>query len=147
MIGIKENNNVIIHRQKIFLDNATTLIIDKSDFTFKKNWGLCFIPSAAQFHNYQPQKGSIILSLAILLTAEISTTIIMANNHYKNTLEPILRNQEGIYTQNDYFQAQNTYNTITLLTIGGIIALSCVYGYSWIDGFFTMNKIHNKLYK
>lgn len=121
----KWKRNWIVHDEKVLLHNTQTAVIDRSDFIYKKYWGLCFIPSAAQFYNFEPAKGTIILTLSALSLAESITAYYLMESNIDN------------------IKARNTYR---IASWGGIALFGGIYVYSCIDGLVTMGHLYKMFY-
>ena len=115
----------VIHREKVTLNIAETAIIDKSDFVYRKYWGLCFIPGAVQYYNFKPLKGTAMLVITGLSIAGSVTSYLLMESDLDNV------------------PARNMYKTAFW---GGITIASCVYIYSCIDGIITMRHLYELFY-
>jgi hypothetical protein len=117
--------NWIILDKRITLNIAETAIIDKSDFIYRKYWGLCFIPGVAQFYNFEPVKGTVILAgTGISIAGSIVFYFLMEKNS-NNVVK------------------YNMYKTATYTSLG---LFSGFYIYSCFDGFITMIHLYKLFY-
>lgn len=117
--------NWIVHDEKILLHNTQTAVIDRSDFIYKKYWGLCFIPSAAQFYNFETGKGIVILTLSALSLAESITSYYIMKSNIDNV---------------------GVHNAFKTASWGGIAIFGSLYIYSCIDGIVTMDHLYRLFY-
>lgn len=143
--NLKKTRSYVLFDDKITLNAGQTVVIDKGDYEYKKNLGLCFVPSAAQFYNHEHVKGAVVLTLSLLSVAEVITMYFVADNYYKTVLEP--RSYYGsTYSYDDYLESKNMYDIMQYSILGGIILFGGVYIYSCVDGIITMYEIFNILY-
>lgn len=115
----------IIYKERVTLNIAKTAIIDKSDFVYKKYWGLCFIPGAAQFYNFEKAKGTVILTLSALSLVESITAYFL------------IQSTGGNVRRRDVYK---------IASWGGIAFFGGIYIYSCIDGIVTMGHLYRLFY-
>ncbi|MBN2532148.1 MAG: hypothetical protein JXB88_04620 [Spirochaetales bacterium] len=127
-VALEDNTwkrNWVVYNEKLLLYNTRTAVIDRSDFIYKNYWSLCFIPSAAQFYNFEPVKGTVILTISALSLAESITAYFLMKSNANNA---------------------RIWNTYRIASWGGIAMLGSVYIYSCIDGMVTMWHLYKMLY-
>ncbi|MBN1983320.1 MAG: hypothetical protein JW795_17420 [Chitinivibrionales bacterium] len=135
------NNDFIINEKEVIIRNAETEIIKNDSFYYEPNYALCLIPSAAQFHNYEPVKGGIIAGLSALILSEIVVTAIWASSIYND--------MNSATESNEYETLRSSYQTTSVFMIGGLISAGILYLYSGIDGLINTNRLeylnHSKM--
>jgi hypothetical protein len=142
--------NWIFYNKRHTLYAYQEIPVDLSGFEFEYNPYLCLLPSLAQFHNRQPAKGSIMLSLfaGFLVTAGVSTALnLYFYQAYEDKAIPF--SEDGLssgYTQGEVDEAYLPVAICNYLITGGFIAAGLVYLYSAIDGIIVMDHV-NKLFQ
>jgi hypothetical protein len=140
----------VFYNKKHTLYAYEEIPVDLSGFEFEFNTYICFVPSMTQFHNREPEKGTVLLSLfaGFLVTAGVSTVL---NLYFYQAYEDIAIpfNKDGLssgYTQTDVDNAYLPVAICNYLITGGFIAAGLVYLYSAIDGIIVMDHV-NKLFQ
>ena len=133
-----------IYEEKVTLNIAETAVIDKSNFVYCKYWGLCFIPSTAQFYNFEKKKGTILLIFSVVSFLEGMITGYFMIDHYYNTYLPARNNplDEDI----NFTQIRNKQRILSITAITGISIFGIIFTYSCIDGIITMNHLYDLFY-
>jgi hypothetical protein len=133
---IDKKKKYFIHNDHYYLNPQEVKIIDLNNILFTRNPGLCFIPSAAQFHNREPEKGWIILSLFLSFCAGGCVTYFVSDYFFN----------ESMNEHYQYPEQQNLYTTGLIFFISSMSAFGIAGGtyiYSLVDGWFTMNHLYH----
>jgi hypothetical protein len=132
------DKNWLFYRKTINLVPEEVKIIDLTGLDYQKLWGLCFIPSAAQFYNRETNKGTIILSLFLGSAASAGISAFFASFFHAYYWE---KREAGAWEEevHDLYLATKHCETLFYFSI---FSASFIYLYSFIDGLSTMNHIY-----
>jgi hypothetical protein len=140
----------LIYDKKSRLSPFSTLSFTRENLDYKRNWALMFIPSALQFYNREPVKGSIVLSLFIgsALCAGVSA---FGWFYFEGEYEYLIDQYGEVGLPQAKVNEGNDYlfmiELCKLLTISGIIGASVSWMYSAADGIITNNHLYDIIYK
>ncbi|MBN2536014.1 MAG: hypothetical protein JXB88_24250 [Spirochaetales bacterium] len=133
------NKKFILKKELIKIKPQDTVKIDAGMIEFQNAWGLLFIPSASQYYNREPLKGTILLSS--FLASLLGTVTCYALVEF--VFKPIVENKNAPYEEairardNAIMTEKFFYRGIALTALIGIC--------SAIDGGITMNRIRSLL--
>jgi hypothetical protein len=137
---LAKKKKYIIHDHHYYLNPQETKIIDINNVLFTYNAGLCFIPSAAQFHNREPVKGWIILSLFLSFCAGGCITYVVSDYFFHESMDE----------QYPYPEQQDLYTTGLIFFISSMSAFGIaggIYIYSLVDGWLTMDRLYHLMHQ
>jgi len=123
------------------------VVFNRESISFKNNWALLFVPSALQFHNRQPAKGTVLLT-TFLATAAATAVFAGYWQYWAGEYNGWMEKRElSEFDPQKADKANTNMNGFFQLFIGGIVTGAAIYIYSGIDGIVTMNHIHKLVYK
>jgi hypothetical protein len=141
----------LIYDKTSRLPPFSTLSLARKNLDYRRNWGLMFVPSALQFYNREPVKGSIVLSLFIgsALCAGISA---FGEFYFEGEYDRLDKKYDGevswppakVNEGNFYLFMTELCNT---LKIAGIIGGTASWMYSAVDGINTNNHLYDLVHK
>ena len=137
------------YNKKHYITPPGHLNIDLSVIKYEKKWQLGFIPSALQFYNRQPIKGSIIISTFMTSVTLAALSPLFAFIYYKYDYINKINyfnsyGEKSNLTSDDIdISFKNIDNIFMGFMIGGLITALSIYIYSIIDGAVNMNHIYN----
>lgn len=145
---IKWKRKLIFYNRNHYIKPLENKIIDLSSIGYKKKWWLVVFPSALQFYNRQPIKGSILLSTFLTTITIAALSPLFAWSYRQIDYVPKVniwneKTSNSIYTKNDVTTSfQNIDYIFKGFLIGGLAASFIIYISSIIDGIVNMNHIY-----
>jgi hypothetical protein len=127
------------YEEEIMLTPGRTQVIDVSSLDVKLLWGLCFIPSAAQYYNREPKKGEMLLSFFFLSAASAAISGIYTYGFYEEYRN---RRAAGAKEQSVHYLYQ-TAIALRHLFYCSVFMTGLCFSISCIDGFHTMNHLYH----
>ena len=136
------------YNKKVNLKPLEEKTIDLSNFEYKRKFGFCFIPSAAQFYNREYVKASLLLSFFITTASLAALSPVFSYIYYYYDYLPKVdewnkHGNDGKYTKDDI--TKSYYNSGYIFQgflIGGLVSSAIIWIFSMIDGIINMNHIY-----
>jgi hypothetical protein len=137
-------------RQWVYTDTVISLspfdkvVFDRESIPFHKNWSLLLLPSAMQFHNKQPVKGTVVITSFLVSAAATGVFAVFwlyNEGEYNHMIENI-----GDYSSKEIEKMRIDRNGFFELFIGGIAVSASVWLYSAIDGIVIQNHLSELVY-
>ncbi|MBN1699925.1 MAG: hypothetical protein JW881_20620 [Spirochaetales bacterium] len=137
-----DNSEWCFHEEYVELSAGETGKIDVEDIDFDYRWGLCLVPSAAQYYNREPGKGNLVLSGFLSSAAFTAATGMFAAGFY----DEYTRRREAGVKEHLADHLRQSANFFKGLYYCGIFMAGVWYTVSCIDGWKTMDRIHGLFY-
>ena len=144
----KWNKRYYFYNKKIDLKPLEEKTIDLSTFDYKRKFGFCFIPSAAQFYNREYIKATLLLSFFMATATIAALSPLFSYIYYQYDYLPKVdewkkNGSHGKYTEDDI--RTSYYNSGYIFQgflIGGLVSSALIWIFSMIDGIINMNHIY-----
>ena len=144
----KWNKKYYFYNKKINLKPLEEKTINLSNLDYKRKFGFCFIPAAAQFYNREYVKASLLLSFFMTTITITALSPLFSYIYYQYDYLPKVdewekNGSDGKYTEDDI--RTSYYNSGYIFQgflIGGLISSAIIWIFSVIDGIINMNHIY-----
>jgi hypothetical protein len=129
----------VFYDKKLTMTPFNHIPLSLGDFDYKNRLALALIPSAAQFYNREPLKGSIVLSLFLGAAALGGISLWQWDFHNSEYHNP----DNSLDDRNNHKEQKELFAQLFFTGIGIAAGTYC---YSLIDGMVTMNEINRLIH-